>query len=77
MQAWNASVAGLGRGLATTSVVGADNRVIAAAVVAAATITASEFNMTVPWLLPNDWSRLPGKGSRDKRGGLARLRRAG
>jgi hypothetical protein len=38
----------LGRGLATTSVVGAYNRVIAAAMVAAVTMAASEFNMTVP-----------------------------
>src|SRR6476620_1959540 len=43
-----ASAAGLGRGLATTSPMGAEMTVIAAAIAAAATMAAIVFNMTAP-----------------------------
>src|SRR6185503_16115731 len=52
LQAFIASAVGLGRGPATTSVVGADKRVIAAAMVAATTTAASDFNMTAPCFRP-------------------------
>ena len=48
MQAVIASAAGCGSGLATTSAVGAEKMVIAAAIVAASMTATTDFNMTAP-----------------------------